>query len=123
MAKRRRKSIAQASFQYSGLYEAELLVELMLRYWKHPLADDEVFRQDLLENAAEVLRLAISGTSLIEGLAAKNVNFVAAVWMAEWSAMDRPEGVNPQELQERRNWLDAVRHAVPSCFCDPTLLE
>ena len=46
-------SIARASLKLSGLFEAELLLELMLRYWNHPLADDRDFRNNLLENAAE----------------------------------------------------------------------
>ena len=34
------KRIAQISLNFTGLYESELLVELMLRYWNHPNAND-----------------------------------------------------------------------------------
>ena len=37
------------------LFEAELLVRLMLINWEHPLAQDESFRQGLLESATELL--------------------------------------------------------------------
>jgi hypothetical protein len=33
-------SFAEKSFQITGLYESELLVELMLRFWEHPFADN-----------------------------------------------------------------------------------
>lgn len=46
------RSIAKACLQMTGLFEAELLTELMLRFWNHPLAEDEDFRSSLLEAAA-----------------------------------------------------------------------
>ena len=49
-------SVAKLSLQLTGLFEAEVLVELMLRQWKHPLADQTEFRDQLLEQAADVLR-------------------------------------------------------------------
>jgi hypothetical protein len=33
-------SIAKKSYQITYIYASELLVELMLRFWEHPLADD-----------------------------------------------------------------------------------
>lgn len=33
-------SIAQVSLSFTGISEAEILVTLMLREWKHPLADN-----------------------------------------------------------------------------------
>ena len=50
------------------MFEGELLTELMLRYWRHPLAENAEFRSDLIENAAKALRLSIEGNNLIEGL-------------------------------------------------------
>jgi len=118
-------SIASLSLKLTGLYEAELLIELMLRYWKHPFADDVGFRSDLLENAAEALRMAVDGQSLILDVPAKKMNLVAAVWYVEWAALDA-EGTgglagSPQSNQ-RKEWLETVRRAVPSCFCSPDLL-
>ena len=120
------KSITALSLRLSGLYEAELLVELMLRYWKHPLAEDPDFRNSLLERAAEALRTAAQGQSLIEGLPAERTNLVAAVWYAEWTSLDAEHsgGDADAALANKRNeWLDTVRHAVPSCFCSPDLLR
>ena len=36
-------SIAKESLRMTGLFEAEVLVELMLRHWKHLLATDRDF--------------------------------------------------------------------------------
>jgi hypothetical protein len=62
----KRQSVAKKCLAFSGLFEAELLLELMLRFWEHPLAADRDFRNDLLENAADALRSSISGQQLIE---------------------------------------------------------
>lgn len=115
-------SIAEESLRYAGLYEAELLLELMLRYWTHPFANDAYFRNQLLETAAGVLELAVSGTSVLSDVAAENMNLVAAIWAAEWSALERPGSDSLQSLEQRRVWLDTVRRAVPSCFCNPEML-
>jgi hypothetical protein len=115
-------SVAKASFNMTGLFEAELLVELMLRYWKHPRATDREFRTELLEHAAEALRAALAGEELILGLPPKSLNLVAAVWYVEWHSLT----ADPQKLTSIRKrwkkWLEAVRRAVPSCFCNPDLL-
>jgi hypothetical protein len=107
-------SIAEKCLEFSGLFEAELLLELMLRYWHHPLADDKEFRNDVLERAAEALRAAIGGETLIESVPAHELNFVAAVWYVEWASVsagaEDPGG-------KRQEWLESVRGAVPSCFC------
>ncbi len=115
-------SIAEESLRLTGLFEAELLLELMLRYWEHPLRDDRTFRNDLLERAVEMLRLATSGTSVLDGVSPSNMNFVAAVWCAECSNLTGPPA-DSQHFRERQNWLDAIRHGLPSCFCDPGLLQ
>jgi hypothetical protein len=115
-------SLAKKSLRYSGLFEAELLVELMLRYWQHPQAEDRYFRNQLLENAAEVLRDCVAGTRLMESIRPEHMNLVAAVWYAEWSALNSPAPPG-ESAPEREAWLERVRHALPSCFCDPELLE
>jgi hypothetical protein len=51
-------SVAKRCLAFSGLFEAEVLIELMLRYWGHPLATDKDFRESLLESAASVLGTA-----------------------------------------------------------------
>lgn len=114
-------SIAKESLRMTGLFEAELLIELMLRFWHHPLCNDRWFRDQLLENAAEALRLSIAGTQLIEALRPKHMNLVAAVHYVEWSAVSamQPDASNAVEIQQRQEWLAAIRHAIPGCFCDP----
>jgi hypothetical protein len=109
-----KKSISARCLAMSGLYEAELLTELMLRYWKHPFADDTTFRQELLETAAAVLKAADKGEKFLEDVAPLEMNLVAALWYAEWNSLSE---LTDESLMERRTWLDAVRKAVPSCFC------
>jgi hypothetical protein len=116
-------SIAEESLRFSGLFEAELLVELMLRQWQHPHASDQVFRNALLERGVEILHLAIDGTSLIDGLQAEKMNLVAAVWCAEVLSLDGVQDDPPAIIEQRRNWTHTLRRAVPSCFCDPKLLD
>lgn len=105
----------------TGLFEAELLIELMLRYWNHPLCNDRWFCDQLLENASEALRQSIAGTQLIDGLKPKHMNLVAAAYYVEWStvsAMQQQPSTTP-EIKRREEWLAAIRRAIPSCFCDP----
>ena len=101
------------------MFEGELLAELILRYWNHPLAEDLEFRNDLIENAAKILRLSI------EGLPPEYMSFVAALWYAEWSCLQNVSAVEASELefQQREAWLNAFRYAVPSCFCNPNDLS
>jgi hypothetical protein len=107
-------SVARKCLEFSGLFEAELLIELMLRYWKHPLADDADFRNEVLESAAQVLQSCVGGQSVIEGIPAEQTNLVAAVWYVEWNNVTNgakdPDG-------QRSDWLQNVRRSVPSCFC------
>jgi hypothetical protein len=117
------RSIAKACLRLTGLFEAELLVELLLRHWNHPRASDPDFRSGLLEAASEVLRASISGDRLIDALEPKNMNLVAAVWYAEWVSVQEARDVHPEELQLRQQWLDKIAHSMPSCFCDPNLLQ
>jgi len=112
-------SVAKKCLSFSGLFEAELLIELMLRYWEHPLASVPDFRNELLERAAEALRLSIAGQQLMEAIPPKQMNFVAAVWYAEWCAVSNgaedPRG-------KRKAWLKKIRRTIPSCFCPPDRL-
>lgn len=109
-------NIAQKSLELTGLFEAEVLIELMLRFWQHPFAADREFRNDLLERTAEVLRTAVAGTQIMQDIEPQNTNFIAAAWYSEWAAVqDVSDGVR----QERAAWLERVRRALPSCFCNP----
>jgi hypothetical protein len=115
-------SPARKSLRFTGTFEAELLVELMLRYWKHPLAADNEYRNNLLEQAAEALRVSIRGVRLVEDIKPKYMNFVAAVWYAEAATIDSEPKISPRERKSRKRWLTTVRQSIPSCFCDPDLL-
>ena len=112
--KKGRRSVAKVCLAFSGIFEAELLVELMLRHWSHPLAADKIFRRQILENAALVLRSSIAGQKLMEDIPSDQMNFVAAAWYAEWNTLSAGEE-DPDGL--RAAWLEAVRKALPSCFC------
>ena len=116
------RSIAKACLQLTGLFEAELLAELILRYWNHPLAQDAGFRSSLLEAAAEALRASINGERLFDDLEPKNVNLVAALWYAESIAVGGEHGSSGPQLELRRKWLDNLLRALPSCFCNPDTL-
>jgi hypothetical protein len=116
------KSIAEKSFEITSLFEAELLVRLMLWRWKHPYADDEEFANGLVEDASNALRAAIQGEELINGIPPSDFNFVAAIWYAEHCSLEMG-GDDPQIIGARKDWLAAVRRALPSCFCDPSDLD
>ncbi len=109
-------SIARKSLEFTGLFEAELLLELMLRFWGHPCADDRDFRNDLLEKTAEVLRQAVAGGQVMQDVEAENTNFVAAMWYAEWLAADDH---TVEFVESRREWLQIIQRTMPSCFCNP----
>jgi hypothetical protein len=81
-------ALVEESLRCAGLYEAELLLELMLRFWQHPRAQDEDFRNELLEQAAEALRRSSSGERLLEDVPPGDMNLVAALWYAEWSSVE-----------------------------------
>jgi hypothetical protein len=115
-----KKSIPARCLAMSGLFEAELLTELMLRYWKHPFADDGSFRQQLLEAAADVLRASDRGEKFIEDVPPAEMNLVAALWYAEWNSVNE---LTEDLAAERGAWLDSIRKAVPSCFCSQNDLQ
>lgn len=114
-------SVAKESLRMTGLFEAELLIELMLRYWQHPLCNDRWFCQQLLENASEALRQSVAGTRFIDTLKPKHMNLVAAAYYAEWSALSTalPSELTEAERKQREDWLAAIRRSIPGCFCDP----
>jgi hypothetical protein len=120
--RRKAISIAKESHRFTGLFEAELLAQLMLWKWEHPLADDEAFANNLVEGAAEVLRKCDRGAErLLEDVDPCDMNFVAAMWYVEWAAVSSTAGIDPDG--KRQSWLDAVRRALPSCFCNPKNLQ
>jgi len=116
------KSVAEKSYELTSLFEAEIFVWLMLKFWRHPLADDKDFANELLENASAALGSALRGEQLIEGLPPADLNFIAAVWYAENCAIETGE-IDPATIEARKAWLLAVRRMLPSCFCDPTDLN
>lgn len=119
------RSNAEQSLAICSLFESELLVWLLLRYWEHPLVEDAEFRNQLLETATEVLRSAAHGPAdivFIHGLPARDMNFVAAVWYAENQSIDEWATVDPVQREARLKWLATVRRALPSCFCDQNRL-
>jgi hypothetical protein len=120
--KKKRHPIAEESHRFTGLFEAELLARLMLWKWEHPLADDEEFVNDLVEGASEVLRKCVEeNTRFLDDVEPCDMNFVAAVWYVEWAAISATPDTDPD--RKRQAWLDLIRHALPSCFCDPEDLQ
>ena len=107
-------SIAQMSLTVAGLFEAEVLTELLLWRWDHPLGHDAEFRNNLLEDAAAALRRAIGREKLFESVPAAQTNLIAAIYYAEWSALE-DRGEDPDGARSR--WLDHLRQSLPSCFC------
>lgn len=107
-------------YEITGTFEFELLIELLLRHWGHPLADDEDFRNNLFEGTASVLRQAADGAAFGD-LAAEKVNLVFATWHVESSlALHETDSV---AQEGRKLWLEKIKRALPSCFCDPGLLD
>ena len=92
-------SNAEASLAICSLVESEILLRLMLRYWRHPRAEDSDFPTHLLEAATEVLRAACVDQDhmFIEGLPAWTMNFVAAIWYAENLALEEPQASRETE--------------------------
>ena len=114
------ESNAAKSLGFCSLFESELLVWLMLRNWSHPLAEDEDFRNQLLEAATEVLNAAAGGSPdqiFIEGVPAIDMNLVAAIWYVEFRAIEDARSASRHEIEARQRWLETVRRTLPSCFC------
>ena len=120
------KTNAERSLSICPLFESEMLAELMLRYWNHPLADQAEFREHLLEAATEVLRTAADdprNNVFIQRLPSSEMNLVAAIWYVEHCAVEDARSEGEKGVEERLHWLSIVRHALPSCFCDPNDLQ
>lgn len=123
IAMARRKTIAEKSLQFTGLFEAELLTQLMLRFWNHPHCADRDFANGLLESAAEILRSSIAGHRLIEELPPEQMSLVSAIWLAESISIAEDPDLEQTEQSARNRWLESLRRALPSCFCDQSLLN
>jgi len=119
------KSTVEKCLDMTSLFEAEVLVRLMLWRWKHPFADDEEYASGLLENASGILRGASQGEPFVEGVPPTDLNFIAAVWYAERCAIESggDDMDTAETIKARKAWLSAVRRALPSCFCDPSDLH
>jgi hypothetical protein len=116
----KQESNAAKSLGFCALFESELLVWLMLRNWGHPFAEDEDYRSGLLETAAEVLNLAAArpdDQAFVEGVPAADMNLVAAIWYAEFRAIEDDRTASREDTDARLKWLQTVRHTLPSCFC------
>ena len=107
-------SIAEESLAAAGLFEAEVLTELLLWRWDHPLKNDAEFRNSVLEDAATALRRAVDGEQLIESVPAAEMNLIAALYYVEWNSLASGEQ-DPDRGRQR--WLDRLRRSLPSCFC------
>ena len=117
-------STADDSLRFCDMFEGELLLELMLRFWKHPLSSDTEFRNDLIEKAAEILKASQEGQHLLENMPPSQMNFVAAVWYAEWTTLQTPSpDISKEDFRDRNEWLNAIRNSIPSCFCDQNNLS
>jgi hypothetical protein len=110
----------KTTIRFCGLFEAELLVDLMLRYWNHPLLGDKELMNYLVEAASEILKRSKGGDVFFEEIDPEDMNFVAAVWYAEFCHV---QDSNEPDVEKRRDWLQGVRRSLPSCFCDPDDLE
>jgi hypothetical protein len=118
------ESNAERSLVLCSLFESEILVWLLLRHWQHPYSEDMHFRSGLLESATEVLASARDTNQVfVEGVPAKDMNLVAALWYAESCALaDSDSMISPTEHALRVGWLDSVKRSLPSCFCSQDLL-
>ena len=113
---KQRAPLPKRCLAFAQLFEAELLVELLLRYWKHPFGDDKSYRQALLHQTTEVLEDSVRGNQLMEEIPPAQMNFVAALWYVEWLSVETNPGDENSTL--RKDWLDAIRKSLPSCFCN-----
>ena len=107
-------SIAERALMFADNFEAEVLVFLMLDHWKHPHARNKDFQTAILQAAAEALQASVDGQVLLESLRPQDMNFIAAVWYAEWNSLDDSAPVD--EHAAREAWLEEVRRSLPSCL-------
>ena len=112
-------SLADDSYRFASTYEGELLLELMLRFWNHPLAGDSEFRNDLLEVATQIILDSIDGANFVAELSPHQMNLVAAIWLAESETLSGDSELSADEKQLRQRWLETVKRTLPACFCNP----
>jgi hypothetical protein len=114
-----KKNLPEFLVQFSATFEYELLVRLMLLHWKHPMSGDVEYCKTLVEVTAELLLAASKGERHFEDLKPGDMNLVAAAWYVEAQAFETSDSESEVVQTGRKAWLDAVRHSLPSCFCDP----
>src|SRR5579862_2321126 len=102
---KKKPSLPKRCLAFCSLFEAELLVELMLRHWNHPMANDPSYRNGLLHSTAEVLKESDAGGKLMEDVPPPQMSFVSAMWYAEWVSIQEASE-DPGRLREE--WLMKV---------------
>ena len=102
-------------YQVTGTFEFELLIELLLRNFEHPLAYDSEYRNTVVESVAEILNRASQGEAF-GSMQPSHTNIVYSVWWVE-SRMIVQESEHKVKAK-RRKFLDAMKRSLPSCFCD-----
>jgi len=116
-------AIVDDALKFCSTFEAEVLLEMMLRYWRHPLAAEADFRNEFLEKSTEVLARAQTGTCFLEDVPCSHMNFVAAIWYVEWAAIEmETKEISEDEKRIRMEWLNQIRSSLPSCFVDQNKL-
>src|SRR5690242_4075474 len=101
-------SIASRALLFTSSFEAEVFVALLLEKWHHPLSADAEYRHELLERTADVLRASADGEIVLQEMKPHDVNFIAALWYAEWATLQSSEG-DETERQARDTWLNGMR--------------
>jgi len=107
-------------YQITGTFEYELLIELLLRNFNHPLADDTEFRNTIIETVAELLNRASKGETF-GNMQASHTNIVYSVWFVESDYVKRQS--DPPFKEQRLDWLNKIKRSMPSCFCSQDLLS
>jgi hypothetical protein len=67
-------------------------------------------------------RIAAALKAVSQGFSADRVVADPDLNAAEQSSLSGTTEHMTDESRRRQDWLDTVRRAVPSCFCDPDLL-
>lgn len=107
------KSVSQILFDFTSTFEFELFVFLIMDKWGHPHADVDEYKNEFLEQIAEVLRSAIDGEQHIATLPSDEMNLVAAAWYVEQIKQELPS----DERIQITVWCNKIRSSLPSCFC------
>jgi hypothetical protein len=120
---KRKPNLIDVLISFSGTFEYELFVELLLRYWGHPLASDSDYRNQVMELAVEALLASKAGQILIDTVPPKQMNLVAAVWYVENASIENSAPSLSASDLAKIVWLEKLRKALPSCFCEQSMLE